>query len=92
MASTRRANELRSPGLWLVLAGLAIGLGTFKRDIRHVSLGIAAALYLSYAAARGVSIVADGLPGPGLLIAMASEVLLGIGGTLLFWRQRSTAR
>jgi len=26
------------------------------------------------------------------LIAMASEVLLGIGGTLLFWRQRSTAR
>ena len=86
------ANELRSPGLWLVLAGLAIGLGTFKRDIRHVSLGIAAALYLSYAAARGVSIVADGLPGPGLLIAMASEVLLGIGGTLLFWRQRSTAR
>lgn len=86
------ANELRSPGVWLVLAGFAIGLGTFRRDIRHVSLGIAAALYLSYAAARGVSIVADGVPGPGLLIAMASEVLLGIGGTLLFWRQRSTAR
>ena len=90
MASTRRDQSIWQTNC--VRRGSGSFWPAFKRDIRHVSLGIAAALYLSYAAARGVSIVADGLPGPGLLIAMASEVLLGIGGTLLFWRQRSTAR
>lgn len=80
------ANELRSPGPWLVMTGLVIGLGAFRPDLRRLSLGTAAIFYLSYVAARGVSIALDGLPGAGLMIAAASELVLGMGGAALWWR------
>ncbi|WP_417581882.1 DUF4345 domain-containing protein [Pelagibacterium sp.] len=92
MESVDLANELRSPGLWLALVGVSIGVGTFRRHLRSLSLGIATMLYLSYAAARSVSIALDGLPGTGLLIAMAAELLLGLGGAFLVWRHRKSAR
>ncbi|UYQ74011.1 DUF4345 domain-containing protein [Pelagibacterium flavum] len=91
-ASTDLANELRSPGLWFVLVGATMGLGPFRPGLGRIALGIAAAFYLSYAAARGVSLVLDGLPGSGMLLAMMSELLLGTIGALLVWRRRSTRR
>lgn len=86
-ASVDLANELRSPGLWLVVTGAAIGAGIWSPEMRHTSLGIAAAFYLSFAAARGVSLATDGIPGTGLMAAMASEILLGAAGALLWWRR-----
>lgn len=88
--SVNLVNELRSPGLWLVVVGIAIGLGAIRPGVRRLALGIAAAFYLSYAAARGVSLILDGLPDTGLMIAMASEVLLGGIALLLWLRQPAT--
>jgi hypothetical protein len=81
-------NELRSPGLWFVTVGLVVGLGTLRSEMRQLSLGLSAAFYLSYAAARGISITLDGLPGTGLTLAFASELLIGTAG-LVLWRIRS---
>ena len=87
-ASIDLANELRSPGLWLALIGFIIARGALRPDMRRLSLAAtAAAFYLSHAAARGLAIAADGPPGPGLITAMTSELLLGIAGAL-FWRRR----
>lgn len=89
-ASVNLVNELRSPGLWMMLAGLAMGLGAAKAEMRATSLGIAAAFYLSYSAARSISIALDGLPDAGLMAAMALEIGLGVGA-LALWRMRSTS-
>ena len=70
-------NELKAPAGALLLAGLLIMAGMFRPGLKMQSLGIAAAVYLSYGLSRVLSMVMDGLPHDGLVSAAAIEVAIG---------------
>ena len=84
-------NELRSHGLSLVAAGLFIASGAFLPRLAPTATIVATALYLSYGLSRLVAVVFDGVPSPGLLLAGAAEIAIGlIGLALLFFSRRAT--
>jgi hypothetical protein len=71
-------NELKaSAGLLLVAALFMIG-ATFARSRIDIALKLAALIYLSYAASCIVSMLFDGVPASGLIMATAFEVLIGL--------------
>ena len=76
------ANELKAPAGALLVAGVLIMAGVFRREWVMTSLGTAAVVYLSYGASRATSIALDGMPHDGMVWATAIE--LAIGGACLF--------
>ncbi len=70
-------SEVRAPGAALLVLGAMMLVGAFVRSFTFASTSIAMAVYLSYGSARLLSIGLDGMPAPGLVIAMGIELLLG---------------
>ncbi|NIY75041.1 DUF4345 domain-containing protein [Thalassospira sp. HF15] len=70
-------SEVRAPCGFLLAAGIMILLGAFRRQMVQLSLMLASLLYLSYAAARLVGIMMDGMPNSAILTALGVEVVLG---------------
>lgn len=75
-------NETRASGGFLLASGLLILSGAFVRKLTFTSLIVSVILYLAYGLARAVSLVVDGGPAQGLVLAMYLE--LGIGLTALW--------
>lgn len=71
-------NELKAPAGLLLAAGLFMISATFAKSQINVALKLAALIYLSYAASRIVSMVFDGVPASGLIMATAFELLIGL--------------
>lgn len=70
-------SEVRAPAGALLLVG-AFGLtAAFRSRWAHSAARTLSAVYLSYALARLVSMLIDGLPGPGLLAATGIELAFG---------------
>lgn len=71
-------SEVRAPGGALLVLGAMMLVGVFVRSFTLASTSIASAVYLAYGAARLLSIGLDGMPGLGLVVATAVELLLGV--------------
>ena len=71
------ANELKAPAGALLVAGLVMFAGVFRRELAVVSLTTAAVIYLSYGLSRVTSIAIDGMPHSGMLSAAGVELVIG---------------
>ena len=86
------ANELKAPAGALLVAGLVMFSGAFRRELAIVSLTTAAVVYLSYGLSRVTSIVVDGVPHSGMVDTAGVELVIGAICllTLLQVRQANT--
>lgn len=79
-------SEIRAPGGALLVLGILMLVGAFTPTFTLASTAIAAAVYLAYGVSRLVSIGLDGMPGEGLLIATAIELVIGVGAAVTLAR------
>ena len=84
-------SEVRAPGGALLVLGALMLVGVFVRSFTHASASIAAAVYLAYGMSRLVSIGLDGMPGEGLVAAMAIELVIGVATVVTMVRSREPA-
>ena len=70
-------SEVRAPGGALMMLGALMFAGAIVRRLAVTSLIVATTVYLSYGAARFVSLVLDGVPSSGLLGATLAELVIG---------------
>lgn len=70
-------SEVRAAGGVIMVAGVVVGLGAFRHAWSHISVGVAALIFLSLGLGRLVGIALDGSPGPDVLQGMAIELALG---------------
>ena len=77
-ANASLLNELKAPAGLLLAAGLFMLFTLIRRSTIDLALGLAALIYLSYAASRFVSMALDGIPASGLVMATALEAALGL--------------
>ena len=75
--SASALSEARAPGGALLALGAFMLAGAWRADLRPAASWVAAGVYLPYGLARLVGLVLDGLPGPGLLVALGLELALG---------------
>lgn len=71
-------SETRAAGALLLAAGVTVLLGAFVPRLARTAAAVGAVGYLATALARLVSLVADGSPGSGLLVAGVVELALGL--------------
>ncbi|MFK7860020.1 MAG: DUF4345 domain-containing protein [Granulosicoccus sp.] len=81
-ANVSLLNELKASAGLLLAAGIFIIYSVFKK-YHNVGLKLTMLIYLSYAGARGISIVADGVPASGLVLATLLEAAIGLISLLL---------
>jgi hypothetical protein len=74
-------SERRAPGAGLLVIGVLLVAGAFVARLRFTALLVGSLVYLAYGLARVLSLVLDGRPSDGLLVAGAVE--LAIGSALL---------
>ena len=72
------ANEMKAPMGMLLLAGLFILAGAFKRELAVRSLSIATITFLTFGLSRVISIAIDGVPHSGLVSAAVLEIAIGV--------------
>lgn len=77
-ANASLLNELKAPAGFLLAAGMFMIIATVVRSKSKVALRLAALIYLSYAVTRSVSMVFDGVPASGLVMATALEATIGL--------------
>ncbi len=88
-ANVSLLNELKASAGFLLAAGLFINYSVFVKTYRDVALRLTVLIYLSYAGARAVSMVADGIPASGLVLATALEAAIGLGCLLVLLINRT---
>lgn len=71
------ANELKAPAGVLLIAGLLMLTGVLRADCVRPSLAVGAVIYLSYGLSRLFSILTDGTPHDGLIMAAVIELVIG---------------
>ena len=72
------ANELKAPMGLLLVAGVVMLAALFREEMLLLALGIGGAVFLSYGAARFLSMLIDGMPGGSLVTAAWIEVIIGV--------------
>lgn len=87
------ASETRAAGGGLLAVGALVLAGAFVARLRFAAALLGASTYAGYGLARGLSLVADGRPADGLLVAAAVELAVGAAcAAILPFAGRSTAR
>lgn len=82
-------SDVHGLGALILSSGILIGLGVFVRRLAFTSALVGAIAYLSYVAARVISIATEGMPGPTVLAAMAAELTLGLACLVVLLRYRA---
>jgi hypothetical protein len=77
-ANVSLLNELKAPAGFLITAGLFMIVAIFFRRLADPAILLGAMIYLSYAGARFVSIISDGMPAAGLVQATTLEAVVGL--------------
>jgi hypothetical protein len=77
-ANVSLLNELKAPAGFLLTAGLFMIVAIFFRRLADTAILLGAMIYLSYAGARLVSIISDGMPAAGLVQATTLEAVVGL--------------
>jgi hypothetical protein len=75
-------SEVRGAGGIIMVSGIVVGLGAFRRAWSRTSVVLAAVVFLSLGLARLLGIALDGSPGMAVIQGMAIELVLG--GLALF--------
>ncbi len=89
-ANVSLLNELKAPAGFLLVAGIFMVVAVFIRSLATTAMLLGAMIYLSYAAARFISVGVDGLPAEGLVQAAALEAVIG-AACLALLAQRAPA-
>jgi len=82
-------SDIHGLGALIVSSGVLIALGALVPRFAFVSALVGAVAYLSYVAARLLSLAVDGQPGPSVLGALAAELLLGLACLFALIRYRA---
>ena len=69
-------SEIRAPGGLLLAAGLIMLWGVFSKRNRNIALQTAIVVFGMYGISRLLSLILDGTPSTGLIIALAIELAL----------------
>jgi hypothetical protein len=75
-------SEVRGAGGIIMVSGLVVGLGAFRRVWSGTSVVLATVVFLSLGLARLLGMALDGSPGAEVIQGMATELILG--GLALF--------
>ncbi len=75
--NTSLLSEIRAPGGALLTMGLIMLAGLLRPRLAGYSLGVGAAVFLSYGLSRWFAIALDGWPEPGLVAAAVIELVIG---------------
>ena len=82
-------SEIRAPGGALLTSGILMILGAFVANLTFTSTVICTVIYLSYGISRILSMIIDGMPGEGLVIATAVEIVIGLVGVFALLKYRA---
>lgn len=83
-------SELRGMGGGLVGYGLLALCGVFNRHLEKTALVISMLVFCTFSMFRVLSIVLDGMPSQGVLMALLIEVVFALWGLALLRRDRQT--
>ena len=89
VSSTALANELRAAGGALLLLGPIVGAGAVWHRAAFPAAVVAATVLLGYAAGRSVSLLVEGRPSTAVLLAGATEAVLGAAAAWVAVRTRA---
>lgn len=81
-------SEMRAPGANLAALGAVIFAGVWRSGMARLSAALGTLLFLAFAFGRMVGIAVDGLPGRGILTALAIEIVIGVLCLLALRMQR----
>ncbi len=84
-------SEVRAPGGMLLVSGVIVALGAFRRDMAGLALGLTALIYATFGVSRLVSVALDGMPSEALVLALAIELGVGALAMAAFIHVRSNA-
>ncbi|MCP4320221.1 MAG: DUF4345 domain-containing protein [Hyphomicrobiales bacterium] len=85
-------NELKAPALAMLAGGILIMSGAFLARLTHISIVVAAFLYLSFGLSRLLSMAMDGMPAEGLVQAAALEIVVGLACVFALVKYREIGR
>ncbi len=71
-------SETRAPGVAILSISIIILIGAFSASWKYIAVLLTAIVFLSYGVGRLFSLLLDGMPAQGLMVAMALELLIGI--------------
>lgn len=71
-------SETRALGVAILTLSVVILIGAFYSGWKYISVLLAAIVFLSYGIGRVLGILVDGVPVPGLLVAMIVELVIGV--------------
>lgn len=91
-ANVSLLNELKAPAGFLLTAGLFMIVAIFIRRLADTAILLAAMIYLSYAGARLLSILSDGIPATGLMQATTLEAIVGLACLTVLLLRHQPAR
>lgn len=83
-------SEIRAAGGTLFTAGIVIIRGAFFSGKMYLALIFSTVFYLSYGFARAFSVLMDGIPAESLVIAMITEIIIGVLSFIAWygWRKK----
>lgn len=81
-------NDIRGLGGLMLGSGLIIISGAFIKKMRFTSTVVGSVMYLTFALARVISIVLDGVPAEGLIKATVVETVMGLVVLMAFIKYR----
>jgi hypothetical protein len=82
-------SEIRAPGGALLSVGVLICAAAFARRLVFPATVAGTVVFLGYGLARAFSIVADGMPASGLVVACAFELVMGALGAVTLSASRT---
>ena len=83
-------SEIRAPGGLLATSALLILAGTFRPNMRSLSVTLTVLIYGSFGLSRLVSLTLDGRPSDSLAIATVVELVVSAMGLIILFRQSGT--
>lgn len=86
-ASISFLSELRAIGTGLLGVGLMATLSLFIPKLRIITLGASTIVFSSYFLGRMVSLIVDGMPNSGILIASIIEFIFTFAGLYLLKKE-----
>lgn len=77
-------NDVRAFSALLLATALLSLVGAFNKQLKYTSAFIMPLLFIALGVGRLISIVADGIPAEGMVMATVLEFVLGFIGLILF--------
>ncbi len=81
-------SELRATGTNLAVLGAVMLLGAFRLALRSLALATSLMVFSAFTGGRILSLLVDGRPGSGVLLALLIEATIAALCLLVFLRQR----